>query len=329
LVSTHVIGTGSATGIHASDGSLLLYYGDSLMYIRMPLFSFLAGLVYAWRPLQDRQGYVAFMYKKSRRLLVPFLVFVPLIGTAQLLVPDANHRTDLPWYQWYLFPLPPYWFLIATFWIFAAVAFADARGWLSSPRVVAALVGCIFVIDTLVPEGNPDRGILALRSAIFLSMFFMIGLAVTRFGASSVRPQVKWAIVAAGVVLLAITQLGLQGLIPETPYRHSPVGTGLGVAVCLALFWSNPRIRLLARVGSYSAGIYLVHPFTVAGIRSVLTRLGVDIVGVLFVAGLVSGIAGSIIIVILLRRVTGGRAVLGESAAGRRPAPAGRARLTE
>ena len=47
LVTYHVIGTGSDSGLRIPDGEPVQLFNDSLMYLRMPLFSFLSGFVYA------------------------------------------------------------------------------------------------------------------------------------------------------------------------------------------------------------------------------------------------------------------------------------------
>ncbi len=105
LVSMHVIGHNSTAGIRVDDDSAYRWFADSFMYLRMPLFSVLAGFVYGWRPLRARSAYRGFMGKKARRLLIPYLVFVPLIGLAQSIVPDANNPTQLAPWEWLVYSL--------------------------------------------------------------------------------------------------------------------------------------------------------------------------------------------------------------------------------
>src|SRR5689334_4421634 len=91
------------------------------------------------------------MGKKARRLLVPYIIFVPLIGLAQSIVPGANNPTEMPAWQWLVYSLSPYWFLLATFWIFAVVALADSFNLLRNVYVVTgvwvALVALIIVVQ--------------------------------------------------------------------------------------------------------------------------------------------------------------------------------------
>lgn len=318
LVAVHVIGFDHNSGLRVSDNSALRWFGDSLAYVRMPLFSFLSGVVYAWRPLTESRLYRAFMSKKAKRLLVPYVVFVPLLGLAQAIVPEANSdRVIEPW-DWYLFPLPPYWFLAAAFWIFAALALADSQGWLRSPRVVLPVIAAFILIDSVVPDLGKDHDFLGLRSALFLAAFFLAGVAATRFEWSRVPTRVKAATAAVFASLFLVTQLGLAGVIPETPDRHALVGTMVGLTACLTLMAAKPSSRALAWIGGYSAGIFLVHSFTVAGVRAIGTRaVGADAHWVLFALGLSCGIALAIAAVAILRRFRVGLVLLGET----RPRP--------
>src|SRR5688500_6001125 len=51
LVAFHVIGDSATAGIHVADDSGFRYFANSFQYVRMPLFSFISGVVYAWRPV--------------------------------------------------------------------------------------------------------------------------------------------------------------------------------------------------------------------------------------------------------------------------------------
>lgn len=125
LVTMHVIGYDENQGIHVPDTSALRWYTESFVYLRMPLFTFLSGFVYAWRPAKHGQ-YRSFMGKKARRLLVPYVIFVALIGVMQTAVPGANNPTALAPWEWFIYSLSPYWFLISTFWLFAITALLDS-----------------------------------------------------------------------------------------------------------------------------------------------------------------------------------------------------------
>ena len=74
VVLIHVIGTVPETGMHVGPGSAWRTFSDMLMHFRMPLFAFIAGFAYAYRPVRRGQE-KRFLQGKVMRLLLP-LVFV-------------------------------------------------------------------------------------------------------------------------------------------------------------------------------------------------------------------------------------------------------------
>lgn len=73
LVAYHVIGIGAAGGMEVADSSLWRFAADLLVDIRMPLFAFIAGCVYALRPIA--LGNIGgFIIGKTRRLVIPGIV---------------------------------------------------------------------------------------------------------------------------------------------------------------------------------------------------------------------------------------------------------------
>lgn len=305
----HVIGFDAHSGIRVPDDSWYRWYGESFIYLRMPLFTFLAGLVYAWRPAEHGR-YRTFISKKVRRLIVPYVIFVALIGVLQTVLPGANNPTVLSPIEWFVYSLSPYWFLLSTFWIFAVVALLDSYGLLSRWYVIGGLATVLVALNMLTRPGSET--ILQYGNALTLAPFFLAGVMFHRF---SWRMMPRWLLVILAcvtVVLFAYTQMGIAGLVPEVDSRNEPLGVLLGVlfpVVVLSLRIGSPAV---AWVGGYSSGIFLLHPFTVAGVREILERLGVADPLVLFLLCTIAGISLAILGTYLLKKVRVGRVMLGE-----------------
>lgn len=312
LVAFHVVGHNSQAGIHVSGDSFYRYFAESAVYLRMPMFAFLSGVVYAWRPLGNVRGYAKFMGKKAKRLLVSYAVFVPLIGIAQLIVPAANSATNIPPYLWYIYPLSPYWFLISTFWVFAIVSIADALNMLDRRRVLLPVIFLLFAVDVVTPTPDLTYDTLGSRSALFLLPFFLSGVAATRFRWRDSTTAVRCVVALVAVVAVTVTQLSIFGLIDSIPGRHHPVGILAGLSLCMLMLASNWKVAWLAWIGGFSSGIFLFHPFAVSGTRAVLNLMGVYDPNILFPCGLVFGVVLSIAAVAVLRKFSIGRLVLGE-----------------
>ncbi|WP_432490957.1 acyltransferase family protein [Kineococcus gypseus] len=316
LVLFHVRGDGPDAGLRLDASNPWSYAVDSLTYLRMPLFTFLSGVVHARRPLSGPLG--AFARGKARRLLVPVLV----VGTAFALSRRLGGDTsDGPWYLWHLHPVAHFWFLESVFWVFLLVAVLERLHLLDRLGGALAAVVLAGLAEVLVPSpGN----VLGWRTAVYLLPFFLAGLAAQRFGwRSAPRPAHVLAVVLA-LALTATTQLGLLGVVERVPPRGDPLAVALGVLACLSLLLVPWRVGPLVVLGGFSFTVYTTHVFATAGTRTVLERLGVGSVTVHVVLGTLAGLAFGVLVELLARRDAWSAALL----LGRRWPPLHRASRT-
>jgi len=309
LVTMHVIGYNATSGIQVADDSIYRWYTESFVYIRMPLFSFLAGLVYAWRPLVKNE-YGQFMSKKFRRLLIPYFIFVLLIGLLQSIFPGSNNPTNLAIWEWFIYSLSPYWFLIATFWIFAYISYLDMRGLLKKINIVFLLLSFFIAINVFLQPS--DWTFLQIGSAVTLFPFFLAGLMVHRFNWSTAP---RWLFTLVTIICIALfiyTQAGVLGYLPIVSSRGDFIGILLGIAFPMVILTLSFQSKFLSWIGNYSSGIFLLHSFFVVGMRVLLKKIGVDDHLVLFIICSLSGIFGSMIGINIMRKFTVGRIAIGE-----------------
>ncbi|MGP5249664.1 acyltransferase family protein [Corynebacterium variabile] len=309
LVTFHVIGDTASEGIHVSDDSAWRYYTDSVEYLRMPLFTLLSGLVYAWRPLTVPSKYRGFMAKKARRLLVPYVIFVPLLGLTQMVIPDVNSTVEFEPVNWLLTSLSPYWFLLTTFWIFAVVALADSYGLLRSPWVFG---GVFLAVSTIVIlQDTASFELFQLGPTLTLLPFFLAGIGIHRFRLlpRSVPATLGWT--AALLALVAAVQLSLNGYLPEFDSRHSVVGITLGIVFPVTFLGWALESKILAWIGGYSSGIFLLHSFAVGFFRVLTDTVGIEATLPHFIILSLAGLLGSVLGIIILRRFRIGPVMVG------------------
>src|SRR5580765_5491876 len=124
LVSFHVIGNEPTTGLHVPQDSGLNFFAHLFSYIRMPLFSFLSGFVYAYRPVRESQG-LQLAASKLRRLMIPMITAVTATYVLTLL--HERHSAEIPssfgaalgqLLPLYIYPYKHFWFLQALFLVF-------------------------------------------------------------------------------------------------------------------------------------------------------------------------------------------------------------------
>lgn len=308
LVSYHVIGNEPAAGLRLPHDHMLAQVNDLLALLRMPLFSFLSGFVYAWRPYSGHPE--VFVKAKVRRLIVPLLLVGTFFAVLQANTPGAN-AGQYDWRLLHIVPVAHFWFLESLFIIFMLTIVLEHFGLLATPQRFALAwlaAAALFLLD-------PMPVYLGLQGATYLLPFFLLGLGSNRFGEQLPRAAVMIptaAVLAALVLYLALVARTL-------PNRSETVALAISVCACVLLLRSRFEVRWLAWIGVYSFAIYLFHSMFSAASRIALSHLGVQSVPLLFPLGLLAGVSGPIVLAMILHRVPGGHLPLGESKPKRAP----------
>ena len=276
LVFYHAVGLDPASGLRLPWDSRYHAFNEQLAYVRMPLFTFLSGVVYALRPV-SRGAAAHFAEGKLKRLLLPFIFVSLIFAIAQKIVPGTN--SDLSWAQIPLVLIWPYghlWFIAGLLLVFSLVGALDYWQALDKPLHMLTL----FALACILFEWYDGTvGVLSWNRALFLLPFFVAGVASKRFGW-------KWGILYA---LLAVVSPGWE----------LSLGVGFGVALLVLM----PAIPLMGRLGIFSYSIYLFHVFGTASSRILWERLGVSDIPLLLLSGTLAGLVIPIAIHLALERV--------------------------
>lgn len=298
------------------EGTFYRDFADFLAPLRIPLFTFLSGFVYAYHPVvATRVG--QFAKKKLRRLGLPFVTASTIYFLLMFVGDDVSGK--LPFEEgWriYVFSYVHFWFLQAIALIFAATVVLELIGALATFGVLLTTVACATLASLLIPD-FPNGSFLSFDGAIHLIPFFLIGIGANRFRQVLLRPAVAWACVLVFTVTAAVHAGAVLQIGAVTP---RPVALAVGVSGVLALIYFMPRLPWLEQIGSYSFAIYLFHPFAIAPTRMILQALDLDERTVLFAVCLAAGLIGPIVVEVLARRVPLARTLLlGQRPTARRP----------
>jgi glucan biosynthesis protein C len=293
LVAYHVVGPTAATGLRVEDGHFLRWLDETLEFVRMPLFTFISGYVYALRPA-DLGSLRPFLRGKIRRLMIPLWVVGGAFFVLQAVMPNVNTHVRIEdiW-RVPFFPFAHYWYLQALLLVFALVAALDALRVLQRPLGFTL----VFVSATaLVIARVVNTFFFSIDGAVYLLPFFLWGLGVSRFKSVLLSDRAMRVLVPIAVVTVVLRQLALHHVVSIEVERHDtlPIIAGFAATVVLVrIAWSN---RHLAQLGRYSYGIYLLHVFVTAASRLALQRVGVHSLAALFIGGLLCGVGGPIIL---------------------------------
>ena len=297
LVAYHVIGNNETNGLKISEG-WLRDINDLLECVRMPLFTFLSGMVYALRPIQSE--WQAFMKGKVRRLLVPMLVVGTFFAIVQSLVPGTNNKID-NWFLIHIYPVQHFWFVEALFFVFVLIVPLELSKLLQKKWMVIAIIGAFIMLSV----GQPYTKLLAFKGFVYLTPFFLFGLYVVRFKFSTLSPLVSFSLFFALMLALYLNESNVYG--------QGLLGCCIGLLSCYLLLGINLRITLLAKIGVYSYSIYIFHVFFTAAIRLAIGKVVELPIELSLLAGLAAGVVGPIIVYQCAQKIPyGGLLLLGQ-----------------
>jgi len=298
VVSFHVSGIDDIHGIHLDADNTFRLGNEIFSWIRMPLFTFISGYVYAMRPVTA--GHEAlFFLGKLRRLYLPLVVVGGIYILAQDATPYLTHHTPLNAVWHYLiFPYRHLWFLQALLLIFIFVALCErlrvlsgARGWMVV--LVLSIVAHYFVVVA--------DDLFSVSRAVTLLPFFLLGLGMRRFSEVFDRTAIGVpAMVIAGVGLL-VHGLMLSGSLNVPTSGEYLLAVATGIGGCIGLMWMDFEFAPLAMIGWFSYAIYLFHVFGTAGARHLLAAAGIDNTAVQILCAFTAGILFPIVVELLIR----------------------------
>ena len=301
MVAGHVIGSSSDLGMKVPDDSVLRYLYDSLVYIRMPLFTAISGYVYALRPVNCGSDLSRFYLGKFKRIGIPLLVVSTLFFVLQMVVPNTNDKpqlTDI--FSIYFFSYAHFWFLQAIFCIFVVIALLEKAGLLLTLRSYG-LVFAMALAASFAWESFPD--LFSLDRAMQLFPFFLLGLGLYRFSEQLITRGNVMTMAVVLAILVGIDQAYLFALIDLDEPDVALVGTALGLAAISLLIARRFYFKPLAWLGYFSFEIYLFHVFGTAGARIGLNKLQVHDAWVVFTVSMLLGLFLPVAFKVVLERI--------------------------
>lgn len=284
LVAYHVIGSDQHSGLKIADG-LYRNINDILAYLRMPLFTFLSGVVYAYRPFQTDTK--TFLLKKARRLLLPMLTVGTIFLLLQYFTAPGEPVVE-NWYLVHIIPVAHYWFLESLFLIFILVACLEKNQLLDSYKPWAVVLFMASVAYSFPIYGR----YFSFSGFLYLAPFFFAGMGIERYGLMK-KPSKSLAWIALFLVFGLFTLICVN-ILPKFGQRTLPTLL-IGLAACTALLALGLKSRLLANIGVFSYSIYLFHVFFTAFSRLVFNKIDSVPVELVFIVSLLAGLLGPIV----------------------------------
>jgi acyl-coenzyme A synthetase/AMP-(fatty) acid ligase/surface polysaccharide O-acyltransferase-like enzyme len=278
IVAVHVVGVSATEGLELGLDSPWHVVMRNLEFIRLPLFTILAGIFYAAMPA-SRLGWVGFMRRKLEQFLPPLIFATLAFWVLRRLVYGLDEDLVHAFVDGYLH----LWYLDSLLLIFAIAAAADLLD-RRLPGALLASAGLVAIIYFIVPKVD----ILHLHNTLFLYPFFAAGIALYRYPSIvESRASLPLALLLTFAHPIAFNLVGttFPGTLPDVL-----LGWLSGCAVAIVLLRLMPRIGALETISIFSFTIYLWHPAASALARTALQFTGIQTVWLLFVVCLAAGV---------------------------------------
>lgn len=237
-------------------------------YIQMPLFTAIAGWVYALKPVKAGSS-GTFMKRKAYRLLVPMAVAATLYFLIQYITPGTNQKGNLAdiW-RIYVFPYTIYWYLPSLFLMFAAIRMIDANKWMDKFGGWAICLVCAFaglVVQKIFLSNGQIPNLFSFMGAMAQFPYFVAGVGIRRFSKQIITH--KTSVALSSLAIVGVLSLQLEWFYPAVSKDllyglTRPLWVMATLALLLSQSYSS---RLFTWVGSYAYIIYLYHGFGTSG----------------------------------------------------------------
>lgn len=289
LVSYHVIGADEEGGMHVGYPSVLRFFADGLIDLRMPIFAFIAGAVYALRPLTLVEPY-GFFIGKFRRIVVPGVAASIIFWVSCNWVLKDGFAYGADPIATILLSEGHFWFLQAILLIFLVIGGLDVA--LKYNHAVFLFFTTLVLTVVWKHLQISDLGDLEIGSAVYLSPYFLLGLLVFRYHEAIMLRKQILTLASMCLFLLGITvNISIYqetGQLSKGRLDLQSLSTGIGV-ILLAYFMFR-RVGLFDRLAVYSFTIYLYHPFGTSLVRRLTEHLDISAPALHLVIGVTAGL---------------------------------------
>jgi len=305
VVIGHVIGSGSEGGMKVADDSFWRYFYFTFAdFLQMPLFTVIAGWVYALRPVTLDKA-ADFMKKKFMRIMIPMFLVGICYFLLQYMTPGTNRKGNLSeiW-RLVFFPYTLFWYLYSLFLVFGIVTFIDSlkkmntfTNWLI---VLFITLSILVVRDMIIPFESPNY--LSYKGALYLLPCFILGIGIKRYSDFFQNLIFNTITLIVLVISVIIQQLSWFKVIDYPLDKSTGVGLLIGITGTILLFRLRPQYKWLVWVGSFAYSIYLFHAFGTAGGRIITQKFGIHMDVLVFAISLIAGLSLPILAETILKR---------------------------
>lgn len=296
VVSIHVMAAGMPSRGPGAMSTPLLFNTYSFIWFATPSFAFLTGaLIWAsHRRIDTWADYWSFLRRRAGVVLVPYLVWSAVYIVFRYYTP-GDLQPQMPLWSFVLDVVKLLLLGRASFHLyfipvvleFYLVAPLVARAFARQPWLTGLTLWAVGAFTTLIVKAPPSDHLVTAYRMLGYTVWLLPAAAaggwygVVRRTAMPVLSRVWPLFLAAG---LTLRWLDRGPWLLTVPWQQRVIETSALVFTIIGLVTAlDMLVRVLPglapitwRLGSYSFGVYLVHPFAIYAMARVVTRLGLN-----------------------------------------------------
>ncbi len=233
-----------------------------LSSVHMPLFFLISGFCYMYKG-----KYKDYLFKKIKRLAIPYLVFNAIDVVPRCLFPQYVNRSRgiLDSIRKIFFEGGEYWFLYVLFFIFLIYPVIDRVTQRSVYRKFGVAI-VVLMLNYFLP-GVDDL----VDRFIYCLFYFVIGVIIRNIFGSKIfeKTYTGWFIVILAIVFVSIWLVLIKLRIPYTEVIIAIIGS-----ITFYLFVQyKPVSFIFSKFGEYSLQLYLLNGFLLVISRTIIVTV--------------------------------------------------------
>lgn len=282
-----------------SRSSALVFFNEFSYLFHIQLFFMCSGWLFqkytSYKSIKDYGNNIA---KKFIALGIPFFVFVSISHLLKTLFSTyVNNQSGSLLKEFFVAPMPPYWFLYVLFLIFLITPSVKNK------KQAAALFIISIIFCVAINIISADYNIVyAVRQTLTYWVWFVFGIFISKMELKKFSSPYSLIMFAAACIAEIFNY--------KYSENHFAVNLLISFLACSGItgfmswaYRSNRQTPIMGFLAKYTMPIYLMHTIFAAGIRSVLFKIGIDNSFLHIAAGLAATFIGPVIAAVIMEKI--------------------------
>ncbi len=275
---------------------LFQWFNQTIYYFHVPLFFICSGYLYqTFSRVEDIHSWRRNTLKKVLNLGVPYFVFSFAKWFVKAILSDdgLSGLFDV----WFLYPMPPYWYLYALFFLFLVTPTFRNKTMAVGGLVIAMLAKIIGMLA--------ECDVKAISYILSHEIWFVIGMCISVW---NIKAYIKKSMIIIPIVTGVVFGV-LSVLIYKANMQHAMASFIMGLIACcsiimmvMILFKGGKQVEVFAYLSKYTMPIFLMHTLFAAPVRIILLKAGIWNAAVHVVLGLLISFVGPIVAMAIISK---------------------------